>query len=103
MKAGETLSATARMERSREATKRAAARELLYCGILARLWPSFVAEVDNPVYPWIVCVQSPAGELTWRLTEEERPFFDWMETGATSLKRAIDRTPTLMALAGNGW
>ncbi len=97
------LSATARAERARATALAATARELLYAGIIARLWHSYISDVVNTDFPFLLCVDSPAGLLTWRLTNEESEMFDWVERGATHLKRAIDRTPILHALAANGW
>lgn len=102
MKAGTTLSATEKMERSREQTKRMATRELLYAAVFARLWPSYLAEVRpaNDSYPVILCVESPAGRLTWRISSEELPYFEeWLKTTPNAGERAEDRTPVLMALS----
>lgn len=99
------LTATEKMKRSREMTKRMAARELVYAAILARIWPSYLAQVarENPEYPLILCVESPAGMLTWRLSTEEAVFFaDWLQERENNGERASDRDPTLMALA-EGW
>ena len=95
------LSATARAERSREATKAAAARELLYGGTLARIWPAYTTNVrrPNPEYPYLLCVESPAGLLTWRLSEDEAVFFEWLPNRQNTGELAADRTPILMALA----
>ena len=95
------LSATARAERSREATKAAAARELLYGGTLARIWPAYTTndKRDNPAFPRLLCVESPAGLLTWRLAEDEAKFFDWLPKRQNTGQLAVDRTPVLMALA----
>lgn len=105
MKRGEPVPASVRAERSRAATKAATARELLYAGILARLWPSYVTTVirENPEFPWLLCVESPVGLLIWRLSIEERPFFEWIAEKPNAGERAIDRTPLLMALAADGW
>lgn len=97
-----TTSARTAADRSRAATKNAIARELLYAGILARLWPSYVAHVENDDYPHLLCVDSPAGILTWRLTPDEHEAFEWVPRGESTYKRAQDRVPILHALA-DGW
>lgn len=106
MKLHSKLSATARAERSREATKQAIARELLYAGILARMWPAYVATGDpkrvNADFPYILCVDSPAGTLRWRLSEEEREMFDWIDVTDWNGEKPVDRTATLLALATDG-
>lgn len=103
MKAGEKLSATARAERSREATKAAIARELLYAGILARIWPAYVAHsVVNTGFPYLLCVDSPAGTLRWRLSDEEREMFDWVNVTDWNGEKPVDRTAVLLALATDG-
>lgn len=106
MKRGETLSATARAERSREATKAAIARELLYASILARLWPAYLCEVHgiNEDFPYLLCVQAPSGDrLTWRLSPEEYTAFEWLgPVHSNSGERAKDRTDVLLALATDG-
>ncbi len=105
MKKGTTVSASARAERSREATKAAITRELLYAGVLSRLWPAYLTQPcrDNPVFPWLLCVESPIGVIVWRLTEEERPFFEWITDYRTNTgERAHDRIAILMALSADG-
>lgn len=106
MRKGQTLSITAKLERARAMSRAAASRELLYAGVLARLWPAYITPIpDNDDYPACLCVESPAGLLTWRLAADERdmPYFAWLERRKTDLKRATDRTPLLLALAENHW
>lgn len=113
MKRGETLSATARAERAREATKAAIARDLLYAGILARMWPSYVMKPEPNgqserneywlrAFPYILAVESPAGWLSWRLSPEEYEAFDWVPMRAHAGEKVTDRTATLLALATDG-
>lgn len=105
MKRGETLSATARAERSRESTKASIARELLHAAILAWMWPAYITTCDprkpNDAFPWILCVESPAGVLRWRLSSEERQFFD-VRTQDWDGEQPVDRTAVLLALATDG-
>ncbi len=101
MKKGTTLTATEKMDRSREMTKRMAARELLYAGVLARLWPAYLApsKPSNDAFPLLLCVESPAGLLTWRLDSDECVMFDWLEQRDNAGEKATDRTPILHGLA----
>jgi hypothetical protein len=102
---GETISATSRAERSRETTRAATARELLYAGVLSRVWPSYltVPRRPNADYPWLLCVESPVGVIVWRLATDEREFFEWVtEERPNAGERAHDRTAILMALSADG-
>lgn len=103
---GVPISATARAERSREVTKAALARELWYAAILARLWPAYIANDsrENPSFPHVLCVDSPAGLLTWRMSADELDLFEFLDVPRKNLPIAPrDRQPVLMALAANGW
>lgn len=104
MKQGAKVRATVRAKRSRQTAIAAIARELLYGGTLARVWPAYLTPVIvvNDEYPLLLCVKSPAGLLTWRISKEEMEFFDWLDVRANSGERATDRTPILMALAEDG-
>jgi hypothetical protein len=101
------MTATEKMERSRATTKYVAARELLYAGILARIWPAFLTEPKQPQvnFPALLCVESPVGLLVWRLTLEELEGFK--ETGlkyrANPGMPAEDKMAALYALAMEGW
>ena len=101
------LSATEKMERSRERTKAVVARELLYAGILARLWPSWITTPtkvkQNPAFPLLLCIDTPAGFLVWRLTEHEADFFDYVTRLDNDGRAADDKESTLYALAAHGW
>lgn len=100
------MSATERMERSRAVTKSAAARELLYAGILARIWPAYLTEPlkEQPNFPALLCVDSPAGLLVWRLDLEElEGFSGWLEYRINPGRQAEDKFSALYALAMEGW
>lgn len=106
MRKDQTLTATQRMERSRVSTRLSMARELMTAGILARLWPSYLTtpKIPNEDYPLLLCVESPAGLLVWRIAADERPFFeDWIHERPRQNEQAIDRLPILQNLAENGW
>jgi hypothetical protein len=93
------------MERARETAKAAAGRELLYAGILARLWPSVVMQSgrESDAGWFILAVESPAGWLSWKLSPEERDAFEWVPMRDWHGEKVEDRTPVLLALATNVW
>lgn len=100
---------TTRLATARAATKRALQRELLYAGILARLWSSYLVlpkpeRKDNQEFPCILCVDSPAGKLLWRLSPDELVQFEWLGTPLENHGEYVDdRTPVLLHLAAEGW
>ncbi len=103
-----TLTTTQKLERSRETTKRLTARELWSGIIFARLWPSYLTPTapENKDYPRLLCIDSPAGLLVYRISTEEQAVFkgeDWIATRSNCGEKADDRTPVLMALAAGGW
>lgn len=95
------------MERSRQRTKTVMARELLYVGILARLWPSWLTTPlrakANPAFPYLLGIETPVGVLVWRLTENEALFFDYVAQADNDGRPAEDKEGTLYALAAHGW
>ena len=103
-KDGRVLTATEKAERARATTRAALTRDLLYGGILSRLWPSYVVATKNPEYPWLLCVETPIGELlTWRIAVDEADLVVALEERPNTGEKATDRTPILMALAQDGW
>lgn len=107
MRRGESVPASTRAERSRQATKYVTARELLYAGVLARLWPSYITTPieprRNPSFPWLLCVETPAGLLVWRLTDDEVVFFDYVTRKDNDGRKSENKEGTLYALASEGW
>ena len=99
------LSATERMRRSRERTKSVMIRELMFAGILARLWPAYITEprIAQLNYPYLLCIDSPQGLLVWRLTRDEEPFFDWLPRRKNPGRVQVDKATALYTLAAEGW
>lgn len=99
-----SISASQRADISRKATQRAFIREMLTAAILARLWPSYLTtpRYENAEYPALLCVESPAGLLVWRVSADELPTFGWLKPRVRTTEDAKDRIPTLQALA-DGW
>ena len=73
--------ATARLEAARAVKDVILIRELCLVSLLSRVWPSHLAEPRVPQlnFPWIVCLHSPAGQLVWRVKEEELALFEHLE------------------------
>jgi hypothetical protein len=95
-----------RLLRSREVTRHVVARELLYAGILARIWPAFLTEPTVPQvnFPALLCIESPAGLLVWRLSADELAGFqDWIPYRDNPGTPAEDKFAALYALAMEGW
>jgi hypothetical protein len=101
MKKGETLSATARADRARETAKAAMARELFMAAILGRLWPLYVTDWTSEDYPHLLCLDSPAGLLVWRLSQEELSMFEHLPRRPRDKESPRDRLPVLQALASS--
>jgi len=102
---GSTVSATARAHASREATKKAMTRELLSGRIFARTWPAYVTapKTPNASFSLLLCVESPAGLLTYRLSEDEYGLVDGIPRRPNTGENPVDRLPILHALATIGW
>lgn len=100
-KKGEKIPATVRADRSREVTKASMARELCMAVILGRLWPSYVTPWDNKVFRHLLCIQSPAGLLVWRLDDEEIAMFEHLQRQPRATEKPTDRLPVLQALAAD--
>lgn len=82
-------------------------RELLLVAVLSRVWPAHLAPPRKPqqMFPFIVCLHSPAGHLVWRVSEEELSLFDHLERRANDAKdyTAGDKMALLLLLATEGW
>ena len=73
--------------------------------ILARLWPSYLTapRYENAEYPALLCVESPAGLLCWRVGADELPLYCFLKHRARTTEEAKDRIPVLQLLADGGW
>lgn len=102
-----TKSTTERLEASRATRQRIADREILYAAILSRLWPSHLAEplTAQGNGSWIVCVHSPAGQLAWRVRDDEIPLFKHLQRTDNDGKGYTfdDKMVRLLHLASEGW
>lgn len=98
-----TLSPTARAERARQTARLAMARDVMHGAILARIWPAYIASSKNADYPYVLCVESPAGLLAWRLDAVDRALLDWLPKRLSELVAVTDRMPILLHLASEGW
>src|SRR6478752_4348138 len=72
------LSATARKDAAREATKAAVSRELMWASIGSRIWPSYLFKPrqEQQNFPALVCIESPAGCIVYRLSLDELDLFE---------------------------
>ena len=118
-------SATEQKERSREVTKAVVARELTSAGVIARMalkleelerqlnlkkqgWSAYLTEPmkkqQNPTFLALLCIESPAGLLVWRLSLEELDAFkDWLPYRTNDGRTAEDKVAAMYALAFDGW
>jgi hypothetical protein len=109
-------SATEQKLRSREVTKAVMARELCYAGVMARFavrqttpgWSAYLTEPknikQNPGFPALLCIDTPAGLAVWRLSLDELDAFkEWLPYKENDGRVAEDKAVLLYALAFDGW
>lgn len=76
-------------------------------GTLARIWPSYVTEPlkpkNNPLFPFLLCIESPAGLLAWRMTADEAQLFHHLPCRPNSGEKSEDKDGAFLALASEGW
>ncbi len=83
-------------------------REMLYAGILARMWPSFltVPQREDALYPAVLCIDTPAGRIAYRLRADDLPGFEHVterrpkDDAPCSLS---DKFARLLHLSVEGW
>jgi len=103
------LTATQRATRARATSRYAMTRDLMTGVVLARLWSAYLMppHYPNEEFPLMLCVNSPAGLLTWRMTGDESDYVkQWLQLELrrnTTHQDPVDRLPILQALAENGW
>lgn len=78
-------------------------RDILTARILSRVWPAYTVPWPNADYPLLVCVDSPAGHLTWRAAADEVDLFAELPQRQRGKEMPLDRTEVLHNLAVNGW
>lgn len=102
------LSNDARKLAAREATKAAVARELMLASILTRVWPAYLfkpikVQVNLPA---MLCLETPAGPICWRLGIDELELFthiqDRREDGPEGYEVG-DKEARLLLLSTEGW
>ena len=74
----EPVPASVARDAAREAHRQTVVRELLYAAILSRLWPSFRTkpERDDPKFPQVLCIDTPAGRIAYKLTSDDLDGFE---------------------------
>lgn len=98
--------ATVRMEAARRVKSEAITRELLLVSILTRFWPARLMRPSSPqqTFRWLLELDTPAGLVVWRVTDEEAEIFSHVEhREAKSKAPAIDKTAVLLSLATVGF
>lgn len=100
--------ASKRADIARAAHLETKSRELLYASIIARLWPSFltVPTREDALFPYLVCIDTPAGRLAYKLTESDRTGFQHVtETREKddAPSSSADKFARLLHLATEGW
>lgn len=99
--------ATERMDIARAAHQETKAEIVLLASILSRVWPSWVSPPLRPdgKFPKIVCIESPAGRLTYRLAEDELSAFEHLDERPNDAVACstVDRRALLNLLATEGW
>lgn len=105
--------ATERADIARNAHVDTRTRELLWAGIGARMWPSFVAPTPDlrdgskdDLFPAVLCIDSPAGRLSYRLSKDEIDAFAHVPSRDTydGLPcTQIDKMGRLLDLCMEGW
>ncbi len=97
--------ATARMEGARAVSKAAITRELLWAAIGSQIWPAYLAEPRKPQenFPYILCLNTPAGLMVYRVSDEELPLFDHLDRRGIEERESGDKWAILHALAQDGW
>ena len=102
-----TQTASERLTAARAVKDDAIVRELCWAAIGSRLWPSFITAPSKPQksFPWLLCIDSPAGRLVYRLSEEEREMFTHLEERENDGVPCSggDKQARLLHLALEGW
>ncbi len=104
----EPVPASVARDAAREAHRQTVVRELLYAAILSRLWPSFRTkpERDDPKFPQVVCIDTPAGRIAYKLTAEDLEGFEhvteWREKDDQPCSSS-DKFTRLLLLSVEGW
>ena len=92
-----------RKQQARSATKRAITREMLWAAIGTQWWPSYLfpPRIPQKNSPWMLCIESPAGPIVYRLWDDDRPLFEHLERRERGPEhyQTGDKDITLLALA----
>ncbi len=72
------LSATERMERARLRTHAVRRETMAFVSLLCRMYPAHRCKAEREQqkdHSIVVCVHTPAGQMAWKLTEDEHKRF----------------------------
>ena len=97
--------ATSRMQGARRAKRDAIDRELLLVAILTHLWPAHLAPPSKPqrAFSHVLHIETPAGRLCYRLTEDELPLFDHLSTWTKPDPTPQDDKIAVLSVLSKGW
>ena len=99
-------STTARLESARANRLRVIDEKLQLVSLLSRVWPSHLSPTTRGgAWSHVVCIHSPAGQLAWRLTDDEMPLFAHLTETATDWDKhsAEDKAARIEQLITLGW
>lgn len=98
------LSASDRLKRARDRTHKFRGETLALVGLLVRMWPAHTCLAKRPnadgEFERVVCVHTPQGILSWKLSRDEEARFDALpmrdsDCEAPSQRQRIERIDAL--------
>ena len=99
--------ATARLQAARSNRLKLIDEKLRLVALLSRVWPSHLSQTAGKDANWkhVVCVHSPAGQLAWKLTDDELPLFAHLKLTANDWDghRADDKVARIDTMIADGW
>lgn len=74
-------SVSERLEAARAVKDDAVIRELCWAAVGSHIWPSFLCppQKPQPLFPWLLCLDTPAGRLVYRVADGELHMFEHLD------------------------